>query len=116
MVEKVNEYKQIQSDIQSDLQFKVRKTIIDVLMRSDRDENLIIHTGKNSREMKQLIIRLDALHPDVTYDADHLRKKFNKVKGDILLFIQHHLSSPSSSKEGKQQPPVFRYTSVDSFD
>lgn len=85
LVKQVNEYKQIQEDIKADLRGKIQQTLLNVFMRSDKDENFII----DPEEVDRLILRLKNI-PSVEFDETRFRKALQKEGGDIMKFAQKH--------------------------
>jgi len=85
LVKQVNEYKQIREDIKVDLRSRIQHTLLNVFIRSDKDENFII----DSEEVNRLIFRLKNI-PSVQFDETRFRKALQKEGGDIMKFADKH--------------------------
>ena len=92
LVNLIDEYEQVQDDIELDLKYKVQQTLLSVLLRSDKDEDMII----DPEEMNRLFLRLESI-PGVTFDRNQVEKALSRVNNDILKFTDRHLSYSSSS-------------------
>ena len=94
LVHLIDEYEQVQDDIELDLKYKVQQTLLSVLLRSDKDEDMII----DPEEMNRLFLRLESI-PGVTFDRNQVEKALSRVNNDILKFTDRHLSYSSSSSQ-----------------
>ena len=110
LVHLIDEYEQVQDDIELDLKYKVQQTLLSVLLRSDKDEDMIV----DPEEMNRLFLRLESI-PGVTFDRNQVEKALSRVNNDILKFTDRHLSysSPATTggkdKKKKQGQQLFEF-------
>jgi hypothetical protein len=100
LVDQVNEYKQIQLDIKTDLRSKIQQTLLSVFMKSDRDEDFVIGPD----EVNRLVYRLRSI-PSVEFDEAKFRKALEKEGGDISKFADRYFSSDARM----QKNAIFKY-------
>lgn len=85
LVQQVNEYQRIQQNIKTDLRSKIQQTLLNVMMKSDQDEDFEI----DPEEIDRLVLRLKNI-PGVKFDEAKFRKAIARDGGDILLFAERH--------------------------
>ena len=85
LVAQLNEYKTIQESIKTDLRSKVQQTLLNVFMRSDRDENCVI----DPEEVDRLVLRLKNI-PGVEFNESRFRSTLKREGGDIMKFASNH--------------------------
>jgi cell division FtsZ-interacting protein ZapD len=100
LVKQVNEYRTIQEDIKTDLRSKIQQTLLDVFMRSDKDEDFVI----DPEEVDRLVTRLTNI-PGVDFDEGKFRRALKKEGGDIMEFADKHFGDDDAA----QKERIFKF-------
>jgi len=100
LIQQVQDYKKIQTDIQVKIREEIRQTLLSVLIRTDMDQDFVL----GSREIDMVCVRLK-LMPNVEFNESKFRSTMKKHQGSILDFSQYHLTDLSTI----QQEAIFTF-------